>query len=51
LQFQQVVKRLSGNDFKIEITENAVEGWLNAGFESSFWRTSGKTDSSEICTE
>ena len=36
LQFQQVVKRLSGNDFKIEITENAVEWLANAGFDPHF---------------
>lgn len=36
LQFQQVVKRLSGNDLKIEITENAVEWLANAGFDPHF---------------
>jgi ATP-dependent Clp protease ATP-binding subunit ClpB len=36
LQFQQVVKRLSGNDLKIEITDQAV-GWLaSMGFDPHF---------------
>ncbi len=36
LQFQQVVKRLSGNDLKIEITDNAVDWLANAGFDPHF---------------
>ncbi len=36
IQFDQVVKRLSGNDIKIEITEEAVD-WLAAvGYEPQF---------------
>lgn len=36
LQFEQVVKRLSGTDIKIEITENAVDWLANLGYDPHF---------------
>jgi ATP-dependent Clp protease ATP-binding subunit ClpB len=36
LQFEKVVKRLSGNDMKIEITENAVDWLAEMGYDPHF---------------
>jgi ATP-dependent Clp protease ATP-binding subunit ClpB len=36
LQFEKVVKRLSGNDVKIEITENAIEWLAEMGYDPHF---------------
>jgi ATP-dependent Clp protease ATP-binding subunit ClpB len=36
LQFEKVVKRLSGNDMKIEITENAVNWLAEMGYDPHF---------------
>jgi len=36
LQFEQVVKRLSGTDIKIEITESAVHWLANLGYDPHF---------------
>jgi ATP-dependent Clp protease ATP-binding subunit ClpB len=36
LQFEQVVKRLSSSDLKIEITESAIDWLTNAGYDPHF---------------
>jgi len=36
LQFEKVVKRLSGNDMKIEITENAINWLAEMGYDPHF---------------
>ncbi len=36
LQFEKVVKRLSGNDMKIEITDNAVDRLAELGYDPHF---------------
>jgi ATP-dependent Clp protease ATP-binding subunit ClpB len=36
LQFNQVIKRLSGTDIKISISENAVEWLAQAGYDPHF---------------
>ena len=36
MQFAQVLKRISGTDIKIEITENAVDWLANIGYEPHF---------------
>ncbi len=36
LQFKQVVKRLTGTDLKMEITDNAVNWLANAGYDPHF---------------
>jgi ATP-dependent Clp protease ATP-binding subunit ClpB len=36
LQFEKVVQRLSGNDMKIEITENAIEWLAEMGYDPHF---------------